>query len=1329
MYLILIATAFLGSAAFSLLLRRLDKNSRQVAQMKKASHFYEKNLNDLANQHCERIKDSILEYEMLVNQSHQAESQLRRNLDEYHQQMEEVRKESSLVDQLSSRLSEMAQSAREMGEQVNKMDEGLQRLTHAREEIEDIYAAIGELNHHLERQESKIETTLSETVERLVKETEERLRHLIEQARSAFEALKQDHRGFQEQLQEQGQVTEVLTENVSALSGRLKEKWDLEASKINERQNELERRFKGRIDTLEQGLSEIRKTAVESLQEEIARMRADLEDFNLQALSRRDEILNETKRMAEKVQEQVRLFQEKYLEVENRFVKSAEAHEKNIHGIIEGYDQKWAVIQNKKIEEINQKILLLEEEIEQFRNQERENLATEVLQIQEQLQKQARAIETKLEAQETEGIKNLRQMRQSEERDLQTAREDFQHLKNNLSQQGQELKSYIRSETEHATELIRNARHEEEAQIMQGLQELEQIRAEQRVWIDSAQEQLDKAMQLQKNLETEINKKKGGLDERFTTLLEKLGEQFIDHKQEAEEYFSGQVNDSQKQLFSLKEEMDTTTELHRELKGEINHSRQELEKKAAQLYTDLEEKIQTYKQKTSEQLGKEATKLEETLQANRESISQYFNRRKNELQESIETVAEELAEEREAATQKIAEEREAATQKIAEEREAAAQKIAEEREEAAQKIADEKEVTTQKIAEEREEAAQKIAEEREVTTQKIAEEREAIIQKIGEERENIDKEILHFIEKQQAWAKSGQEQLEKALQLQKELKTEMGAKRESIQKELVKQRSDLAEMLRQERQQIEDYFTEQRSEMKTKLEDVENRLQGDKESLDQYIAEQQSKIKMLLKNNSQSLDEYFTDKQAEVKAVFQKETEGLKQEMSEEREAAKEEILQALTEQQELYEHLRQAAHNFEKDLRNLISIDDIVEKVEKEINLLLQKKDDTLQEKISQTKAHLTERLSAFREEGEQHLLQVSSDFTDLKKEMEITSGSLREHHQEMQIFGERIKIVEKAGELADQLDETVEILSERLELARSESSHIDQYMQNFEAIRFNRKDIENELQILEGQRNRIGEAKKELELIHTKLEKIEEAETMARQIEKRVVEFNKFKQLLDQYFSRFGERQKFVENALSHIEIAQKKSNNAGEAARELLTQVERARHRQEHLNNHLQQLESRSSNLANMERNIQQVEARFQQMDGLMLDLSEKQKQVGFMSRRMDEIKALEGNAFEELDSMLQETDEKMEKLSALYQTVEKLIDLGAQKAMDDQTTEVALVRQRGGKKQNTTLPEYKRDGILSLHLNHKWDEELIAQHLKLDPSLVRAVIASYKTVKSS
>lgn len=210
-------------------------------------------------------------------------------------------------------------------------------------------------------------------------------------------------------------------------------------------------------------------------------------------------------------------------------------------------------------------------------------------------------------------------------------------------------------------------------------------------------------------------------------------------------------------------------------------------------------------------------------------------------------------------------------------------------------------------------------------------------------------------------------------------------------------------------------------------------------------------------------------------------------------------------------------------------------------------------------------------------------------------------------------------------------------------------------------------------------------------------------------------------------GDRRKFVENAVRHIENSKNQAQNAGETAEKLMQKVERAELRQDHMQESIQSLESRANRLSGLEKEMQRVEARFEQMDGLLIDLEEKQKQIHAMGKRIEEMRESGDDVRQELESLVTEADEKMDRLTAFYQTVDALLDEAAR--FDSTGAEfsenLAPIQKGRGKAGNgkAPVPEHKRNGILSLYLNHKWDADLIAERMKIDPSVVRAVISSH------
>lgn len=887
----LIAISFLGSLAFALALRRIDRPTARTQSLRRLGEIQEHALDDLAAQHVQAIRDATLEFELMVRQSRQAQEDLRQSLESYRSGLQSLQSERETIDTIGAELGRIAGSARQVGEQVQRLDRGLERLQEARDEIDRLQTDLDHFAHALSGRLEDADQSLHDTVDRLVRETEERTRQLAENARAAFQILQEDQRKLSERIGDQARDTEMMTDRITTLSTRLDEQWISEAGRVDERAQEMERRFESRMQNLDQRLQEIRNGATESLQSDIARMRADLDDFSLAAISRRDEILNETRRMAEGIQDKLNLFQEKYLSAENRLIKEAAEQHASLEQKYLSFERSFLAGQEERFGELRAEIEKTAQQLETLRSKEQEILQKDSAIARDQLRRELKDISATLEREATETEERLRGIGREEERRGQQLREETEELRDRLAILGQEIKATLRTEAEHNINLMRDSRKAEEERI---------------------------------------------------------------------------------------------------------------------------------------------------------------DRARNDLQAAIENV--------------------------------------------------------------------------EARADRFVEEQDERIARLGE---TIDQKINHQL------------------------------------------------MLMADRGQLQ--------------------------------------ISELEKRTGAALQE---------------------------------------------------TAKRMERELEDV---------------------------------------------------RQLQDDFL----------GEVDQHRLRLDRFQERLAAAEKAQQLVEQLDETIETLTERLNLAREENSRIDEYVRNFEALRLNRKEIESELRALEGQRERLMQAEqslfeldRQIEGVDQRLSAVHEAENLARQIEKRVHQFNEFKDSFEKYFGDLSERRSFIERALHRVEQTQKQAAQSSEAAEKLLGAVDRTDHRLEDMQQGLIELETRIAALTRMEKKIELVEARFEQMEGLLTDLGKKQQQIGVMAGRIDDIRQNGEELGKELGSLIQEAEEKMDRLSALYSTVESAVDQS-----DRATADAPDNGRRRRGPAAVSLNDQKRNGILSLYLNHKWEPDLIAERLRIDPAVVRTVIASH------
>ncbi|MCB1306483.1 MAG: hypothetical protein KDK37_19470, partial [Leptospiraceae bacterium] len=104
MTLALIAISFLGSIAFSLFLRKLDRPAHQLTQIKRIGELQIEQLEKTATAHVQSMKDASLEFEMLFHQSRQTLDRLREEVDGFETRLESLQEDRSRIDNLSGQL-------------------------------------------------------------------------------------------------------------------------------------------------------------------------------------------------------------------------------------------------------------------------------------------------------------------------------------------------------------------------------------------------------------------------------------------------------------------------------------------------------------------------------------------------------------------------------------------------------------------------------------------------------------------------------------------------------------------------------------------------------------------------------------------------------------------------------------------------------------------------------------------------------------------------------------------------------------------------------------------------------------------------------------------------------------------------------------------------------------------------------------------------------------------------------------------------------------------------------------------------------------------------
>ncbi len=184
----------------------------------------------------------------------------------------------------------------------------------------------------LERRENEIVQSSQETISRLVDEFGEKMNDLESRVSESENILVENFKVKISPLIKTVENAEILNQklnnlqdNFSAMEDNFFEEFQ---SKINDMKSEVEVDFdklKERIQNVNQSIEESRSKLVQSFGEEVSKVRAELDTFDIHAVSKQDEIVKATRSEAEKINKKIGDFEERFLELEGRIIDTAES--------------------------------------------------------------------------------------------------------------------------------------------------------------------------------------------------------------------------------------------------------------------------------------------------------------------------------------------------------------------------------------------------------------------------------------------------------------------------------------------------------------------------------------------------------------------------------------------------------------------------------------------------------------------------------------------------------------------------------------------------------------------------------------------------------------------------------------------------------------------------------------------------------------------------------------------------------------------------------------------------------------------------------------------
>ncbi len=556
-----------------------------------------------------------------------------------------------------------------------------------------------------------------------------------------------------------------------------------------------------------------------------------------------------------------------------------------------------------------------------------------------------------------------------------------------------------------------------------------------------------------------------------------------------------------------------------------------------------------------------------------------------------------------------------------------------------------------------------------------------------------------------------------------------------------------------------------KKDLETTIEEIQNKKTNYNKEADKKFAELNNLSQKLLEdveikiaNKYESFEVHFenwnTQKNVLIKD-FETLALKLKQELSNESRYIKENIDASVKARIHFEEGMEESLSDYSQTLTD--KQNDVMRTLSHFLEKEMKEKVDPLKEDLFNILSQIDNRKKEVLKELEKYNVKIEA----LSQNVDNIIGRAEENLEES--INEKLNSLKKIEKLESnlktdtiekyvlQLDETLEILNQKIQLAKEENNRVEVYVEQLEIFKLEKENIFQEIEQIVKQKELLSTAERQLHFLESKFPVFENINSMIASLESKIQNLQYFKTQFDGYFNelefnkeylretvgKIEHSQTLTQDILNKVEVAKRNTEEGEKKTQKLFDKIENTEKIQVHLNDRLQQFEIRADSIKDkhekVDTKVATIEGRFEQMDGLLLDLEKKQKQITNMNERLEHIQDSSVKTVDELSSILSEADEKMDKLSVFYQMIDNLIEEKLQKSLYPtnllEKNDTTSLFNKKKKTVKTLLPDHKRDGIMSLYLNHKWEAEEIALRLKIDIAMVKAVIHNHIELSSS
>ncbi len=387
--------------AMLILFRKLDRTNIKMAKLRRYSSRLFDEFKSLAETENRRFNDATIEMDIMIKKSNALARIINSSVKEIEAKLQGLDIEKTNLKKVEDDIRVISQSARDVNKQIefiagakegftemslnmNYLKESIKGLkgesaeilqnfsTRLKERSRELTAEftdqINKLRESTENKEDILVNNsrqklidLTDTFERTISDMDQRVTDtgeiLLQNFKIRIDGIAKSVEGASN-LQNQ---IEVLKINLTDLEGKIftdiKER---SCAVENEIQNSINALY-NKVSTVETNMNESKSKLIKSFEGEVDKVRSELDNLSIHAITKRDEIVQASRREAEEVKKVINSFEERFHEFETRIINTADAKNNEIRRNGEQFKDEFNAMEQKLVD-IKSEILNYEDQ-------------------------------------------------------------------------------------------------------------------------------------------------------------------------------------------------------------------------------------------------------------------------------------------------------------------------------------------------------------------------------------------------------------------------------------------------------------------------------------------------------------------------------------------------------------------------------------------------------------------------------------------------------------------------------------------------------------------------------------------------------------------------------------------------------------------------------------------------------------------------------------------------------------------------------------------------------------------------------------------------------